>query len=107
MPSSATEHHGHDQKRKYNHDQDSRPELDAGLPPNPKQWNTDELATYLETSLKSGSNTDRASKSGATLVDILEYVRTRGLTGRELLRLTDGDLAGYVVHIVMRRLFSY
>ena len=90
-----TEHHSYDQKHKHSHERDSRPELYAGLPANPKQWNTDDLATYLETSLSSGNNADGA-KDNHSLVDILECVRIRGLTGRELLRLTDADLAGYV-----------
>lgn len=97
-PSSATAtttgHHSYDQKPNHS-DQDSGPELYAGLPPNPKQWNTDEVTTYLETTLRSGCNTD-GDKSD-TLVDMLECVRTRGLTGRELLRLTNADLAGYVI----------
>jgi hypothetical protein len=91
-----TEHHSYDQKHKYSHEKDPRLEVYAGLPPSPKQWNTDELATYLETSLGSGNNADGA-KDNPSLVDILDCVRTRGLTGRELLRLTDADLAGYVV----------
>lgn len=103
MPSSSatttiTGHHSYDQKAKYS-DQDSRPELYAGLPPNPKQWNTDELTTYLEMSLRSGRNTD--GDRDDSLMAILEYVRTRGLTGRELLRLTDADLVWYVARLVV------
>ncbi|KAF8554017.1 hypothetical protein OG21DRAFT_1463222 [Imleria badia] len=97
MPSSATEpiteNHSYDQKHEFSHDQDIRAELYAGLPPNPKQWNTGELTTYLETSFKSGSNSD-GDKADSSLMNILECVRTRGFTGREILRLTDADLAG-------------
>lgn len=103
MPSGSattaiTGNHSYDQKHNYSHGQDSAPELYAGLPPNPKQWSTDELATYLETALRSGNDTDRNKDD--PLVDILECVRTRGLTGRELLRLTDADLAAYVTCLV-------
>jgi len=99
---SITKHRSNDQKHKYSHDQNSRPELYAGLPPNPKQWNTDELTTYFETSFWSGNNAD-GDKDDPSLVGILEYVRTRGLTGRELLRLTDADLARYVARPVVER----
>lgn len=100
MPSNATEpiteNHSYDQKHEFSHVQDCTLELYVGLPPNPKQWNTDELITYLKTSFKFGS-TANGDKEDSSLVDILECVRTRGLTGRELLRLTNADLAGYVV----------
>ena len=87
----------------YSHKRDSRPRLYAGLPPDPKQWNTDELTTYLETSFRTGNSTDGA-KDDPSLVDILECVRTRGFTGRELLRLTDADLVGYVALSSLRGL---
>ncbi|KAI9457040.1 hypothetical protein HD554DRAFT_1829533 [Boletus coccyginus] len=98
---SITKHHSYDQKHKHSLDQHPRPELYVGLPPNPKQWNTDELTTYLGTSFRSGNSTDGA-KDDPSLVDILEYVRTRGLTGRELLRLTDADLASTPLSDVQR-----
>lgn len=109
MPQSSTTaaitgHHSYDQKHKYSHDQDTGPKLCAGLPPNPKQWSADELTTYLETFLGSGNNTD-AGKDDSSLVDVLECVRTRGLTGRELLRLTDADLVGYVTGLSLCGLF--
>ncbi|KAH0833376.1 hypothetical protein J3R83DRAFT_12477 [Lanmaoa asiatica] len=94
-----TEHHSYDQKHKYS--QVSRPETYVGLPPNPKQWNTDELTTYLRASLTLGNNTD-GDTDNSSLADILECVRTRGLTGRELLRLTDTDLAGTPLSDVQR-----
>lgn len=97
---SITKHHSYDQKHKHSLDQHPRQDLYVGLPPNPKQWNTDELTTYLETSSRSGNSTDGA-KDDPSLVDILEYVCTRGLTGRELLRLTDADLARYVARAVV------
>lgn len=105
IPSSATsepitELHEDNQTCKHNNDEDSKSELYIGLSPNPRGWTTDELATYLESSLKSGSNTLDDDKEDNPFVDILAYVRTRGLTGRELLRLTNGDLAGYVTHVV-------
>ncbi|KAG8212809.1 hypothetical protein J3R82DRAFT_11101 [Butyriboletus roseoflavus] len=96
-PGSATPaitgHRGHDQNYPYSHDQGIESELYAGLPSNPKQWSTYQLTTYLETSLRSENNTD-GDKDDSSLMDIVECVRTRGLTGRELLRLTDADLAG-------------
>ena len=98
MPNGATkpvkEHENH--KIQCNLDQDTRPAQYAGLPLNPKQWNTVELTTYLETSLNSGNSSTDTCDDDTTIVDILDYVRTRSLTGRELLRLTDGDLVGYV-----------
>ncbi|KAG6372161.1 hypothetical protein JVT61DRAFT_7951 [Boletus reticuloceps] len=78
---------------RFSHDQESRPELYAGLPSNPKQWNTDELITYLETSFKLCNDTN-GDKDDSSIVGILECVRARGLTGRELLRLTDADVVG-------------
>lgn len=92
-----TNNHGYD---KFSHNQDARPEPFAGLPPNPKRWTTDELTTYLETSSKSRTNVD-GDQADSSLVNILECVRTRGFTGRELLRLTDSDLVGYVACLVV------
>ncbi|KAF8442045.1 hypothetical protein L210DRAFT_3191081 [Boletus edulis BED1] len=89
MPSSAIK----PVNDRFSHDQESRPELYAGLPSNPKQWNTDELITYLETSFKLCNDTN-GDKGDSSLVGILECVRARGLTGRELLRLTDADVVG-------------
>ncbi|KIJ62968.1 hypothetical protein HYDPIDRAFT_30098, partial [Hydnomerulius pinastri MD-312] len=62
--------------------------FDGDLPSNPKQWNTDQAATYLSTSLRAGGGLDYSS-----VEDVLECIRERGFTGRELLRLTDADLA--------------
>lgn len=90
-----SENHSDNQGHEFNHDENPGPGLYSGLPSNPKQWNTDQLATYLETSFKL-DNTANGDKAG-----MLECVRTRGLTGRELLRLTDADLAGYVARLVL------
>ncbi|KAF9223287.1 hypothetical protein BS17DRAFT_132502 [Gyrodon lividus] len=61
--------------------------LYGDLPTNPKQWNTNQLTTYLSTSLRKGDDLDDLG-----VEDVLDCVRKRGFTGRELLRLTDADL---------------
>ncbi|KAF9231364.1 hypothetical protein BU15DRAFT_82480 [Melanogaster broomeanus] len=62
--------------------------LYGDLPSNPRQWNTDELATYLSSSLRETSILDDLGVEG-----VLDFIRERGFTGRELLKLTDADLA--------------
>lgn len=100
MPSSATaptvtthclDHQKHIPVPDHDRDSDF---VCVGLPPNPKQWNPDELTTYL------GTVTSLRSDDDSDLVDILNCVRARNLTGRELLRLTDADLAEYVPRFI-------
>ncbi|KIK98015.1 hypothetical protein PAXRUDRAFT_68227, partial [Paxillus rubicundulus Ve08.2h10] len=62
--------------------------LSGDLPPNPKQWNTHQLSTYLSTSLREEDGLDDLGVEA-----VLYCVRERGFTGRELLTLTDADLA--------------
>ncbi|KAH7884890.1 hypothetical protein F5I97DRAFT_1929723 [Phlebopus sp. FC_14] len=62
--------------------------LDGDLPSNPKQWSTEQSATYLAASLRKSGDLDAQS-----IDEVLDCVRGRGLTGRDLLRLTDVDLA--------------
>jgi hypothetical protein len=63
-------------------------DLSGDLPSNPKQWNTHQLATYLSTSLREEDGLDDLGAEA-----VLDCVRECGFTGRELLRLTDADLA--------------
>ncbi|KAI6043773.1 hypothetical protein EDC04DRAFT_2890458 [Pisolithus marmoratus] len=62
---------------------------DSSLPSEPKQWTTDQLITYLSTSLYSSSDPDASNTDG-----VFDWVQECGLTGREWLRLTDRHLAG-------------
>ncbi|KAI5991101.1 hypothetical protein F5J12DRAFT_862029 [Pisolithus orientalis] len=62
---------------------------DNSLPSEPKQWTTDQLITYLSTSLGSNGDLGVPNTDG-----VLDWVRECGLTGREWLRLTDRHLAG-------------
>lgn len=61
--------------------------LNGDLPSNPEQWTTDQLLSHLSTSLNAGKDLKTSS------VDVmLNWVRKRGLTGRQWLRLTYTDV---------------
>jgi len=65
--------------------------LNGDLPSNPEQWTTEQLLTHLSMSLNAGKDLKTSS------VDVmLNWVRKRGLTGRQWLRLTYTDVIRWV-----------
>ncbi|KAH9911374.1 uncharacterized protein B0H18DRAFT_371157 [Fomitopsis serialis] len=69
------------------------------LPPNPKLWTPSQLSTYLTTALRVTSHV-KAGQPGPVPVpvrvakDIAAFTRSRMISGRMFLRLTEGDLEG-------------
>lgn len=67
------------------------------LPPNPKLWTPAQLSTYLKTALRVTSQA-RVGQPGAVPLpirvakDIAAFARSRMITGRMFLRLTEADL---------------
>ena len=67
------------------------------LPPNPKLWTPSQLSTYLKTALRVTSQA-RVGQPGAVPLpirvakDIAAFTRSRMITGRMFLRLTEADL---------------
>lgn len=69
------------------------------LPPNPKLWTPSQLSTYLTTALRVTSQAKIGQPGAVPLPirvakDIAAFTRSRMITGRMFLRLTEADLEG-------------
>ena len=70
---------------------------DDKLPRDPKHWSADDLASYIITLLQAGSELGAEDQRL-----LLHAISDHTITGRDFLRLTDADLARYVVYSLQR-----